>query len=404
MKKTIAMLLAAAMCVSLAACTGNTSVSTSDSSQTSSIITSILEEEPVSVSVSDNKADTSVSTSTGTSTSVEAEPEEIREGYVRSDLTNEWIPAELENQRPVAIMVDNEKTALPHYGTSDSDIVYEMMNSTKNDRITRLMCIVKDWKNIERFGNIRSTRSTNIILAPEYNAILVHDGGPSIYINQWFSEKICKQHLSGGFARFDNGKAWTYKEFVTANSYKGIDKSKNEKTYSGLISRIEKAGYETEYNKYYLGKHFTFSGSDYTLTGSKKVTTAKDITLPFPHNSTELHYNEDTKTYDYYEYGSLYIDALYGDENRRMSFKNVFILKCGFEQFDENGYLCYYILGSDTGYYLTNGEAIPITWKKDNLETLMTFKDSDGNDIVLNTGKTYIAIVPADSWKKLGME
>lgn len=34
----------------------------------------------------------------------------------RSELTNEWIDISLKNQRPVAIMVDNEKAALPHYG------------------------------------------------------------------------------------------------------------------------------------------------------------------------------------------------------------------------------------------------------------------------------------------------
>ena len=58
--------------------------------------------------------------------------EETREGMYRSELTNEWIDESLQNQRPVAIMVDNEKTALPHYGLNDADIVYEMMNSTAN--------------------------------------------------------------------------------------------------------------------------------------------------------------------------------------------------------------------------------------------------------------------------------
>ena len=37
--------------------------------------------------------------------------EETREGMYRSELTNEWIDESLQNQRPVAIMVDNEKTA-----------------------------------------------------------------------------------------------------------------------------------------------------------------------------------------------------------------------------------------------------------------------------------------------------
>ena len=35
--------------------------------------------------------------------------------------------------RPIAVMVDNEKVALKHFGTAEADIVYEMMNSTAND-------------------------------------------------------------------------------------------------------------------------------------------------------------------------------------------------------------------------------------------------------------------------------
>lgn len=108
--------------------------------------------------------------------SVEQEPvEETREGMYRSEITNEWIDESLKNQRPVAIMVDNEKTALPHYGLTEADVVYEIMNSTANGRITRLMAIVKDWGKIQQFGSVRSTRPTNIMLAAEWNAVLCHD-------------------------------------------------------------------------------------------------------------------------------------------------------------------------------------------------------------------------------------
>ena len=90
---------------------------------------------------------------------VESESEEIveevaPENSYRSELTNEWISLDIENQRPVAIMVDNEKTALDHYGLTQADIVYEMMNSTANGEVTRLMCIVKDWGSITRFGSV----------------------------------------------------------------------------------------------------------------------------------------------------------------------------------------------------------------------------------------------------------
>lgn len=109
--------------------------------------------------------------------------EETREGMYRSEITNEWIDESLKNQRPVAIMVDNEKTALPHYGLTEADVVYEIMNSTANGRVTRLMAIVKDWGKIEQFGSIRSTRPTNIMLAVEWNAVLCHDGGRSILMS-----------------------------------------------------------------------------------------------------------------------------------------------------------------------------------------------------------------------------
>ena len=42
-------------------------------------------------------------------------PEEVPEGMYRSELTNEIISEDLKNQRPIAVMVDNESTALPHF-------------------------------------------------------------------------------------------------------------------------------------------------------------------------------------------------------------------------------------------------------------------------------------------------
>ena len=111
----------------------------------------------------------------------------VPEGMYLSELTGEPIDEELKKQRPVAIMVDNEMYALDHYGTAEADVVYEIMNSTANDRITRLMVLVKDWGKIERLGSIRSTRPTNIMLYPEWNAVLCHDGGPAVHINAYFA-------------------------------------------------------------------------------------------------------------------------------------------------------------------------------------------------------------------------
>lgn len=323
------------------------------------------------------------------------EPEETREGMYRSELTNDWIDEELRDQRPIAAMVDNERTALPHYGINQCDIVYEMMNSTANDRITRLMVIAKDWGSIERLGSIRSTRPTNFMVAAEYNAILCHDGGP-FYNDQYYSKDYVN-NLSGVFARISNGKATEFTEYITADTYTNETKGK---TYKGIGDLIDDAKYDRNYNNFYPGTHFNFANKEFTLDEEADVIDAKEVELPFYHNGSQLKYNEETQTYDYYEYGEPHVDAA---DEKVTSFKNVILQGCTFTQLDENGYLIYNVIGTlDHGYYLTNGQAIPIFWGKEG-ETDITFfaKKSDKTLITLNTGKTYIAIIPDDTWDEV---
>lgn len=330
---------------------------------------------------------------------VEEVYEETKEGCVRSELTNEWIDEALANQRPIAAMVDNELEALDHYGVNQADVVYELMNSTANGRITRLMCLIKDYEKIERLGNIRSTRTTNVMLSGEWNAILVHDGGP-FYIDNYISMPYCN-NLSGGFARYSNGKQSWYTEYVTYEDYKNPNTGQS---FEGLKKRLEAQNFSKEYNQYYEGKHWNFAKGDNKIGEFTDAKAVKDVDLPFPHNKSKLKYNEEKKEYEYYEYGKAHIDALDGEIT---SFKNV-ILECiSFTQLDQNGYLTYNVTDSTSheGYYLTNGNAVPITWSKDKPEGITHYYyKSNGKEIELNTGKTYIAFVPADSWSDLGLK
>lgn len=313
--------------------------------------------------------------------------EENREGMYRSELTNEWIDESLKNQRPIAVMVDNEKTALPHYGLTEADVVYEIMNSTANGRITRFMAIVKDWGKIEQFGSIRSARPTNFLLAAEWNAVVCHDGGP-FYINDYLAKKYTN-NFSGTFSRVNNGKSKEYTEYICTGD---LDKNFSDSKYT------------TEYNEYYEGEHFVFSDTEIDLADKSGVIDATEIKLPFPHNSSTLKYNEETGTYDYYEYGSKHVDPLHNNEV--LSFKNVILQDCSFSQLDENGYLIYNCIGSgDNGYYLTNGKAVPVSWIKAGETDITLFLDQEtGEQIEMNTGKTYIALVPSDTWDEVSIK
>lgn len=342
--------------------------------------------------------------------------------HYRSELTGEWIDKELENQRPVAIMVDNEILTYPHYGINQADVVYEMMNSTANGRITRFMCIVKDYQQIERFGGVRSIRPTNFLVGFPYEAIFCHDGGP-FYINDYLAKKYCN-HFSGIFGRFTRTTAerpsWAtsyanksysteFTEFATYEDYKNPNTGKS---YTGLKNALAKANFSKEYSSSYGGTGFNFlEDTETDLSDVKGVKAATEVSLPYQHTSTSLKYNKDTKTYDLYEYGHAHTDA--ADNDNVTTFKNVLLLSCSFSQLDQNGYMIYnyynYYGSSKTkgdGYYLTNGNAIPIKWTKSNNDSdpAHYYDAQTGEELVMNAGKIYINLVPSDSWSKVSIK
>lgn len=373
MKKGMALFLAMALAMSAMTACGNKSGDDEPATE--------IDFNDVSNGENNTEAETE-----GTSTTEDA-PEETREGMYRSEITNEWIDESLKDQRPVAIMVDNESTALPHYGMTEADVVYEIMNSTANGRITRFMAIVKDWGKIEQFGSIRSTRSTNIMLAAEWNAVLCHDGGP-FYINDWIAKKY-SANFSGGFTRVNNGKSREFTEYVCTGD---LDKMFSNSKYS------------TEYNEYYPGQHYFFSDTEIDLSDIGDTVDCTEIELPFPHNSSRLEYNSETGTYDYFEYGKAHTDPQHG--NAQLTFKNLLIQDTTFSQLDENGYLIYNAIDSGRdAYYITNGKAIEVTWiKAGESEPTIYLNKQTGEQIELNTGKTYVALIPSDSWNDVVMK
>lgn len=328
------------------------------------------------------------------------EPEEVdtevKEGFYKSELTNEWIDESLKNQRPMAIMVDNELTALDHYGLNASaDVVYEIMNSTENDRVTRLMVIVKDWTKLTQFGSIRSVRPTNFMLAAEYNAVLLHDGGP-YYINDYI-DKGYAPNISGGFARFSNGKPTEFTEYITYDKYTNPSTGKS---YDGLKQRLSNTGISSSYTLSENPTPFKFTVSEQSLKDKDGAFEVNSIKInAFKHNKSSLSYNSETGLYEYSTYGKQHIDPL--DDKRVLTFKNLIIQDTDFTMLGSHGYLVYNLMdgASGEGYYISEGYGIPITWSKEAEDApTVYYNKATGKELKLNTGRTYIALVPSDDW------
>lgn len=303
-----------------------------------------------------------------------------------SELTGEQISSSLQKQRPIAVMIDCDQRALPHYGLADADIVYELVNSTANNRITRLMAIYKDYDSVKLIGSIRSTRPTNILLSEEYGAVLCHDGGP--YYNNTYFKDPSIQHLSGGFTRISNGKAREFTEFITAGEMK---------------KRMSAAGISATYTKYMKSaakkSHFRFSKTGTTLEKRHDAEKAVTVSLPYSNTKTKLVYNSKTKSYDLYQYGTLIKD---GNSGKTVSFTNVIVMDCSISVLDKHGYLIYNCLSANQpGYFLTRGYAIPILWTKNAGTDPTKYYTLDGGLITLNQGSTYITLCPSDTWDRL---
>ena len=115
-----------------------------------------------------------------------------------------------------------------------------------------------------------------------------------------------------------------------------------------------------------------------------------DLSDSYPSSRSYLEYNESDGLYYKSLHGEKQIDAATGEQ---LTFKNILIQTCYWEKRDEK-YLAFQMHDvTRFGYYVTNGKAIPVRWEKTSDYGATRFYDVKGNEIEINTGKTYIAII-----------
>ncbi|MEG1848491.1 MAG: DUF3048 domain-containing protein [Lachnospiraceae bacterium] len=318
-----------------------------------------------------------------------------QKGMVRSDLTNEWISEELAADRPIAVMFPINKEAQPQYGLSNIDIFYEILEEGK---MSRQMGIINDWKDLDQIGNIRSIRDYFVYPALEWDSIIVHFGGPELYVSDILLRDDVENLNGTGTVKMgsDYGAFFRIKKSGVASEHTAYTSSDK------LLKAIDKAGYSlTHRDEYYQPDHFIFANEKdkNTLEGAPGVKDATEIDMSncFPVTKSALSYDKKDGLYYKTMYGKPQCDA---ETKEQLAFTNVIVQNTYFEQRDPKGYL-YFQMHDDTrdGYYFTQGKCIPITWKKPDDKPVVSnyaptkYYDNNGKEIVLNTGKTMIFIV-----------
>lgn len=306
------------------------------------------------------------------------------EGMVRSRLTNEWVSADIGSLRPLAVMIPNDKSALPQYNLSNADIVYECL---VEGEITRLMAIYGDWTSLERVGNIRSCRDYFVYWAFEWDAIYCHAGGP-FYIDEVISRPDTQ-----------NINALVAPQGVF---YRSSDRSAPQNLYldgQDILKEATRLGYDlSPRNGYSDNVHFQFATktkpNNMEEYGSSAVNASKiDLAAAYPVTQTWFEYNAEDGLYYRYQKpsGGAHMDAA---TDSQLAFENVLIQFTYHEQRDENGYLAFQCIDtSKDGWLFTNGKGIHVNWKKTSDYGATRYYDDNGKEVLLNTGKTMICIV-----------
>ena len=277
--------------------------------------------------------------------------------------------------RPYAVMINNNHEAWPQCGLQDAYLVYEIITE---GGITRMMALFKD-QNTEKIGSIRSARHYFLDYAQENDAIFVHWGG---------SERAYSEIKSRGINDIDGiylegSVFFRDRSLGRSLEHTGFTSMENVKEYA------ENHGQARDTEKDLL---LNYSVDEIDLSENEDAEIANSITIKYS--------NYHTTSYEYDEENKVYLRSMSGKPNvdlvteKQYTVKNIIVYKLNNYSFDSYGRQELENLGSGTGYYITDGYAVPITWEKQSHSGQTVYKYEDGEEITVNDGNTFIQICP----------
>ena len=316
---------------------------------------------------------------------VEPEPDPEPVHPYANPLTGEGLEVEVSGKRPIAVMFNNLKKALPQIGVSRADVLYEVV---AEGGITRIMGVFQDLEGVGDLGSIRSARDYYVSLALGHDAIYIHAGGsPQAYdaFSNWGVTHI--DFVNGPYGNM----CWRDPERRKSAGLEHSLLTSSEKVLEQMPSRFtleHKEGYDTGW---------TFH-KDPPVGGQKAIR----LTVPFSNYKTG-YFTYDANAGQYLINQSLdgsdpisYVD---GCDGERVAVSNVLVLYTDVSRVkgDDKGRMSVRTTGEGSGLLLRDGQLYNITWKRDQRTAPFSFLDAAGRVVPLAIGPSYINIVGAST-------
>jgi len=262
----------------------------------------------------------------------------------------------------------------------DADIVYEIL---AEGGVTRMVALYSDISKIGTIGSIRSSRTYYVDIALAFDAIYVHSGGSEAAYGrlQYFDV----DRLDG--TRGPTGADTFYRDSTRLNAGYAVEHTQFT-TGEKIYAFAEEEGYRLTVDETYdSGLRFT----DDAVPADGE--SANNIEVRFVKESkfTKLSYDEAKGIYTAYQLSKDYVD---GNNDEKVEFNNVIILMVETAIIDNEGRRDMKLVTEGEGYFACGGKYIPIKWSRSGDHEPFRYYNTDGTDLEISAGRSYIAFVP----------
>jgi len=273
--------------------------------------------------------------------------------------------------RPIACMIENSKAARPQAGLSKADIVYEM---PVEGGITRFMAVFLNPETVEvdKLGPVRSARHYFVQQVPALDALYAHCGASSLgyaEIKKAGVDDIDEIKFGYGFFR-DEQRQSPHNLFTKLGS---------------LREAFKRRGFSTASRK-----HPEFMP---TLTRRQRSFDPSYVDLDLAyHGKYRVSYTYDPLQDAYFRSlnGAPHVDAL---DNTQLTADNVIVARVTTKVLDTYGRLDMDLSSGGEAELHRGGKVVRGSWQRSGRYGEMRFFDEQGQQMALNSGRTWIQFV-----------
>lgn len=313
------------------------------------------------------------------------------------------------NSRPVAVMVNNiansqRQNARPQRGIGSADLLIE---AKVEGGITRLCAVFSDADSVPEVGPLRSGRDQFLQLLMPWNILYYHDG-ESIFCTQFIHVYNYSGLNIGGKNHFNTP--------VHPHVAHRIKRNKNvayEHTEFTSAKEIKQAAADAGIGLTYPYEGTFFRFADYRTDAVNDLADAPSArSILITHSAsykTSFAYNSWNRNYKMSMYSSRTkkfesaVDELTG---KQLTFANVVVCFANIAAYAGDSHdvqEVQYVEGGQA-YLFTSGGVQTGRWEKGHPTHPIRLYTDAGEEMTLNRGKTYFALVDNDEWSNFSYQ